>query len=125
MPNATRTLGGLISLIVVGCAQDIPLPNAAAEEISVNEAKHLIATGDNLTAIPKSTWCQLVPADQYHILWEQDTERPFSGQYVKNNKDGIYVTSGCRIPVFRPQHQFDSGTGWPSFWEVFDAHLLS
>jgi len=52
---------------------------------------------------------------QYYVLREQGTERPFSSALDKNDADGIYVCAACETPVFKSDHKFDSGTGWPSF----------
>lgn len=53
--------------------------------------------------------------EQYHVLREKGTERPFSGQYVHKTKDGMYSCVVCNTPLFSSDAQFDSGTGWPSF----------
>lgn len=115
-----RALILALSLPVLGCAQEMPVPSAG-ESMSVDEAEERIARGEGLQAIPKTVWRQMLSDEQYHILWEKGTERPFSGEYDKNTAEGVYVSAACRIPVFRSEHKFDSGTGWPSFWEVFDA----
>lgn len=92
----------------------------AGDKLSVEEAQALIGRGERLDAIPRSTWKQLLTADQYHILWDKGTERAFTGELLKNRGSGVYVTAGCRLPVFHSAQKFDSGTGWPSFWEVFN-----
>tara|TARA_R110000787_G_scaffold64443_6_gene145542 strand:- start:7839 stop:8384 length:546 start_codon:yes stop_codon:yes gene_type:complete len=92
----------------------------AGDQLSVAEAQALIGRGERLEAIPRSTWKQLLTADQYHILWDKGTERAFTGELLKNQGSGVYVTAGCRLPVFHSAQKFDSGTGWPSFWEVFN-----
>jgi peptide-methionine (R)-S-oxide reductase len=53
--------------------------------------------------------------EQYHVLREKGTERPFTGQYVHKTKDGMYECMVCNRPLFSSDAQFDSGTGWPSF----------
>lgn len=52
---------------------------------------------------------------QYYVLREQGTERPFSSLLNKNYDAGIYVCAACETPLFKSEHKFDSGTGWPSF----------
>lgn len=63
------------------------------------------------------SWQKDLTAEQYHILVEKGTERPFTGELLDNKKSGIYVTAGCEIPVFSSETKFDSKTGWPSFTE--------
>lgn len=98
--------------------------NAVADDssasMSVDEARAVIASGENLTSIPKETWKQLLTPEQYKVLWQAGTERPFTGELLKEKRQGVFVTSGCEIPVFSSKHKFKSGTGWPSFWEVVE-----
>lgn len=53
--------------------------------------------------------------EQYHVLRERGTERPFTGKYVHPTKDGSYACMACGNLLFSSDAQFDSGTGWPSF----------
>ncbi|MBI5139787.1 peptide-methionine (R)-S-oxide reductase MsrB [Candidatus Nomurabacteria bacterium] len=53
--------------------------------------------------------------EQYRVLREKDTEAPFSGKYVHENKDGTYSCVACGNQLFSSDAKFDSGTGWPSF----------
>jgi peptide-methionine (R)-S-oxide reductase len=65
-------------------------------------------------------WRELLTPEQYAVLREQGTERPFSGEYVNTKTPGVYRCAACGQPLFSSQTKFESGTGWPSFWDVIE-----
>ena len=93
---------------------------AKGQAMSLTTARDLIARQEQLDAIPKQLWQQLLSKEQYNILWRKKTERAFTGSLLNNKEEGIYVSAGCRLPVFHSSHKFKSGTGWPSFWEALN-----
>ena len=70
------------------------------------------------TKIRKSEdeWRKTLTPEEFHILREKGTERPFTGFFLHNKKKGKYVCAGCGNNLFSSDKKFDSGTGWPSFW---------
>jgi len=56
--------------------------------------------------------------DQVNICFYKGTEPPFSGKYLHNKEKGMYVCVACGTPLFSSDTKFDSGSGWPSFWDV-------
>ena len=62
-------------------------------------------------------WKELLTPEQYHITREKGTERPFAGEYYYNKEDGIYRCACCGAELFSSETKYDSGSGWPSFWE--------
>ncbi len=98
--------------------------SAWAGDITLTQAQTMISSGERLDEIPRSVWRQLLTPEQYDILWRKGTERAFSGELLKNKEEGVYVTAGCRLPVFHAREKYESGTGWPSFWEVFDRENI-
>ncbi len=62
-------------------------------------------------------WKELLAPNVYQIMRKHGTERAFTGQYDKFYEKGTYVCPGCGNPLFASDHKFDSGTGWPSFYQ--------
>ncbi|NKC14987.1 MAG: peptide-methionine (R)-S-oxide reductase MsrB [Gammaproteobacteria bacterium] len=66
-------------------------------------------------------WRELLSADQYQVLRSKGTERAFTGEHNNTKTAGTYVCGGCGQPLFSSSTKFDSGSGWPSFYEPIDA----
>jgi peptide-methionine (R)-S-oxide reductase len=62
-------------------------------------------------------WQSLLTPEQYQVLRQKGTERPFSGRYVDTKQDGVYRCAACGNELFDADAKFESGTGWPSFCE--------
>lgn len=64
------------------------------------------------------TWKKSLTPEQYRILRKKGTEAPFTGSLLHNTESGIYACGACGNPLFSSDHKFDSGSGWPSFYDV-------
>ena len=70
-------------------------------------------------------WRAQLPADAYGVLFEENTERPFSSALNDEKRDGLFVCRACGLPLFSSRMKYDSGTGWPSFFTSIEAHLTT
>jgi peptide-methionine (R)-S-oxide reductase len=61
-------------------------------------------------------WRKLLTPEQYAVLREEDTERPFTSPLNHEKRKGVFACAGCDLPLFASETKFDSGTGWPSFY---------
>lgn len=62
-------------------------------------------------------WKKELSPERYHVMREKGTEQPFSGKYYDHEKKGVYTCAACGNPLFSSETKFDSGSGWPSFYE--------
>ena len=69
-------------------------------------------------------WRQILTPEQYEILREKGTEKPFTGEYLDNKEDGIYLCAGCENQLFSSDTKFDSGSGWPSFYDIISDRSI-
>jgi len=69
-------------------------------------------------------WRQHLTHEQYRICRECGTEPPFSGEYLHHKGNGQFVCVACNNPLFNSSTKYDSGSGWPSFWEPIDENAI-
>lgn len=89
-------------------------------------AKKLLATTptpENEWQLTDKQWKARLTREQYKILRLEGTERPFSSPLNDEKRSGIYACAGCELPLFESKHKYDSGTGWPSFYDVINGSI--
>lgn len=71
--------------------------------------------------LPDDEWRRRLTPEQYAILRKKHTEAPFTGALLHNAEHGVYTCAACGAVLFRSEHKFDSGSGWPSFYDLARA----
>ncbi|MDO8123978.1 MAG: peptide-methionine (R)-S-oxide reductase MsrB [Candidatus Hermodarchaeota archaeon] len=69
-------------------------------------------------------WKRKLSEEEYRVLREKGTERPFTGKYWKHKEKGNYKCAGCGVDLFSSDTKFDSGCGWPSFYAALDKDKI-
>ena len=100
--------GWLLWLLVITPAFASPI------QVYSTSSKGLVMS-ETISKSPEE-WRQQLTAEQYHVLREAGTERPFSNKFNDHHAEGIYSCAGCGLELFRSGDKYDSGTGWPSFF---------
>jgi peptide-methionine (R)-S-oxide reductase len=73
--------------------------------------------------LPKSEWKKRLAPGAYAVLFEEDTERPGSSPLDREKRPGTYICAACMLPLFESTAKFDSGTGWPSFYQPIEGQV--
>ncbi len=100
--RALATAGALATAPLAACTSQGS--GASPEERALDRLK------------PLDEWREILPPERYRILFEEQTERPFSSPLDGESRAGTYVCAACYQPLFTSETKYDSGTGWPSFW---------
>lgn len=74
--------------------------------------------------IKDEDWREKLTKEQYEVLRQKNTERPFTGKYWDNHDKGKYYCAGCGAPLFDSETKFESGSGWPSFYAPVDESKI-
>lgn len=83
-------------------------------------AENILTFMDELPESEKE-WREILTDEEYRILRESGTEPRFAGDYLDIKEDGVFKCAGCGAELFDTEHKFESGTGWPSFYDVAES----
>ncbi|MEN8958010.1 MAG: peptide-methionine (R)-S-oxide reductase MsrB [Flavobacteriales bacterium] len=124
----------LLLPLVFSCSQSISQVNPESEqepaekmsvipdEIELHKAIFQDSIKD-YSNLSEQEWKKILTAAEFNILREKGTERAFTGKYNTNKKSGMYHCKGCNTALFDSDTKFDSGTGWPSFYEIVGENV--
>lgn len=112
----TATLG--YRSILASDESELPLTESMADSMT--------ATGEQQIKkidLSNAEWKKKLTPPQYTVLRKHGTERPYSSDLNDEKRQGLYVCAGCDLPLFESDTKFDSGTGWPSFFDAIPNHV--
>jgi peptide-methionine (R)-S-oxide reductase len=115
MPIARRHL--LTSVFASGLAFSLARPALAA-----NPSEKAF-DGSPFRKFSLEDWRRRLPPASFAVLRQEDTERPFTSPLLNEHRRGTFVCLGCDLPLFRSEWKYDSGTGWPSFFQGMDNNI--
>ena len=86
-----------------------------------------VLAAERIEVLQKSDaeWKALLTPQQYRVLREEDTEPPYTSALNEEHRKGMLVCVACELPLFPSKFKFDSGTGWPSFFDALPKHLIT
>ena len=98
-----------------------PLPSLCYPAI-----EQILLTENTMSKVTKSDeeWQQQLTEEQFRIARQNGTERAFTGEYHDFKGKGTYVCVCCGEPLFQSEHKYDSGSGWPSYWQPINEHCI-
>ena len=91
--------------------------------LSRRDAVHAAAVDVDKLQLSDAQWRERLTKAQFHILREEGTEPPGSSPLLKEKRKGQFICAGCELPLFESATKYESGTGWPSFWDGIDGHI--
>ena len=110
-------LNGGISMGVAAMAGAALLRPGLAHADAADAADHVTHTD--------AEWRKLLSDDQYAILRQEGTERPFTSALLKEHRKGVFACAGCGLDLYSSNTKFESGTGWPSFWAPLENAVIT
>jgi peptide-methionine (R)-S-oxide reductase len=124
-PHSRRTFL-LGTLALAGCARSADKAQAPAPANVTIENFSVAGASLGKQTLPRvvhtdEEWRKLLPGESYGVTRREGTERPYSGKYNDNHADGLYRCICCDTALFDSRAKFESGTGWPSFWQPISS----
>jgi peptide-methionine (R)-S-oxide reductase len=112
--------------VVNSSVEQSTLDSEEPETVTTEPEDHATdsASGSDKVVRSETEWKQRLTPDQYYVLRKHGTERAFTNEYWDNKDDGTYHCRGCGSELFESETKYDSGTGWPSFYQPIDAEAI-
>lgn len=113
---------GFVAILVIGM---ITSCEAQSSKSNKGTAMNNPLPEEERMILSDAEWKKRLTPNQYNILREKGTERAFTGELLNIKKKGTYVCAGCGHPLFSSETKFESGTGWPSFYDPINKEAIA
>ena len=110
----TITFLPLLVALIASCTPTAKTNDA--DTVVIREKLNSIPMSEKVN-LTDEEWRKILPPERYHVLREAGTERPFANEYANNHEKGKFVCAACGNVLFSSDTKFESGTGWPSFYQ--------
>lgn len=121
-------LAVVVTGIIFGCSESQSEHQHDVELASMNSTQDMESQPEDSMKyeVMKSAkeWKQILSDKEYRILREKGTELPYMNEYYDNKKEGVYYCRACGQPLYSSKTKYESGTGWPSFWDPIKPSVL-
>ncbi len=113
-------LGSVLTLSAMTCSNQSSKVQQQKQEINLS------LKDVSLTKVIKKEdeWKKILTQNQFYVLRQKGTERPFNNPYYDNHEKGNYFCAACKLPLFSSKTKFESGTGWPSFYAPLEKNRV-
>jgi peptide-methionine (R)-S-oxide reductase len=109
----------VILLIISACTRTHEEASMADNKTNSGDAGRKIEKLEK----PRDEWRGLLTSQEYGVLFEEDTERPFTSPLNREKREGTFICAACYLPLFSSSAKFESGTGWPSFFQPLTGRV--
>jgi peptide-methionine (R)-S-oxide reductase len=107
--NFLKLMLGAAAMLAYRPALAVPAPAADVGKVDLSDAE----------------WQKKLPPAAYDVLRHEGTERPFTSPLLNEHREGVFACLGCALPLFSSKFKFESGTGWPSFFDSLPGHVAT
>ncbi|MGP9820062.1 peptide-methionine (R)-S-oxide reductase MsrB [Salinarimonas sp. NSM] len=123
MPTRRLFLGGVAAFALAGCGEGVGRTEDTTRAAgAASEGGATVSVADKQTwDLTEAQWRERLTPEQFHVLRKEGTERAGSSPLDKEYRAGTFHCAGCDLPLFTSQMKFDSGTGWPSFYDTIEG----
>ncbi len=112
-------------VLIAGLLQQCSYSQNKSDKMDIKKDNPVYSTSDtSKVELSNEEWRKILPSDIYQIARQKGTERPFTSKYDKFNELGTFYCAACGNPLFKSDAKFESGCGWPSFYEPISKESI-